>query len=107
MNIKMLIYILGKVLLIEGILMVLPIVCGVFYGEWSFLTYYVACAVAYVIAGYLISLKKPKNMTVFIKDGCVATALSWVDGRDPFIHGCNVRDGFGLLHDRCEHPDQC
>ena len=30
MNIKMLIYILGKVLLIEGILMVLPIVCGVF-----------------------------------------------------------------------------
>ena len=78
MNIKMLIYILGKVLLIEGVLMVLPIVCGVFYGEWSFLTYYVACAAAYVIAGSLISMKKPKNMTVFIKDGCVATALSWV-----------------------------
>ena len=78
MNIKMLIYILGKVLLIEGILMVLPIVCGVCYGEWPFLVYYVACAAAYIIAGYLISFKKPKNMTVFIKDGCVATALSWV-----------------------------
>ena len=74
----MLIYILGKVLLIEGILMVLPIVCGVCYGEWPFLVYYVACAAAYIIAGYLISFKKPKNMTVFIKDGCVATALSWV-----------------------------
>ena len=89
MNIKMLIYILGKVLLIEGILMVLPIVCGVFYGEWSFLTYYVACAAAYIIAGCLISFKKPKNMTVFIKDGCVATALSWVvlsiGGCIPFI----------------------
>ena len=78
MNIKMLIYILGKVLLIEGILMVLPIVCGICYGEWPFLVYYVACAAAYIIAGYLISFKKPKNMTVFIKDGCVATALSWV-----------------------------
>ena len=78
MNIKMLIYILGKVLLIEGILMVLPIVCGICYGEWPFLVYYVACAAAYIIAGYLISMKKPKNMTVFIKDGCVATALSWV-----------------------------
>ena len=78
MNIKMLIYILGKVLLIEGILMVLPIVCGICYGEWPYLVYYVACAVAYIIAGYLISMKKPKNMTVFIKDGCVATALSWV-----------------------------
>ena len=74
----MLIYILGKVLLIEGILMVLPIVCGICYGEWNYLVFYVACAAAYIIAGYLISFKKPKNMTVFIKDGCVATALSWV-----------------------------
>ena len=78
MNIKMLIYILGKVLLIEGILMVLPIICGICYGEWNYLVFYVACAAAYIIAGYLISFKKPKNMTVFIKDGCVATALSWV-----------------------------
>ena len=78
MNIRMLIYILGKVLLIEGILMVLPIVCGCFYGEWPFVIYYIACAAAYMIAGFLISMKKPKNMTVFIKDGCVATALSWL-----------------------------
>ena len=78
MNIRMLVYILGKVLLIEGILMVLPIVCGCFYGEWPFVIYYIACAAAYMIAGFLISMKKPKNMTVFIKDGCVATALSWV-----------------------------
>ena len=33
MNIKMLIYILGKVLLIEGVLMLLPIGCGWIYGE--------------------------------------------------------------------------
>ena len=58
--------------------MVLPIICGAFYGEWPFLIYYVGCAVAYVLLGFLISMKKPKNMTVFIKDGCVATALSWV-----------------------------
>ena len=61
MNIKMLIYILGKVLLIEGTLMVLPIVCGICYGEWPFLVYYVACAAAYIIAGYLISMKKPSS----------------------------------------------
>lgn len=78
MNIRMLIYILGKVLLIEGILMVLPIVCGCFYGEWPFVVFYIACAAAYMILGFLISVKKPKNMTVFIKDGCVATALSWL-----------------------------
>ena len=89
MNIRMLIYILGKVLLIEGILMTLPIVCGCFYGEWPFIIYYIICAAAYIILGLLISMKKPKNMTVFIKDGCVATALSWVvlsiAGCIPFI----------------------
>ncbi len=77
MNIKMLVYILGKVLLIEGVLMLLPVICGVLYGEKEFLVY-VILAAAYILAGFLISLKKPKNMTVFIKDGCVATALSWL-----------------------------
>ena len=62
MNIKMLIYILGKVLLIEGALMLLPVVCGVLYGEKEFLVY-VVLAAAYILAGFLISLKKPKNMT--------------------------------------------
>lgn len=77
MNIKMLVYILGKVLLIEGALMLLPVVCGAFYAEKQFFVYLVLSAV-YMLAGFLISLKKPKNMTVFIKDGCVATALSWL-----------------------------
>ena len=73
----MIVYILGKVLLIEGALMLLPVVCGVVYGEKEFIVYTIFGA-AYMLAGFLISLKKPKNMTVFIKDGCVATALSWL-----------------------------
>ena len=88
MNIKMLIYILGKVLLIEGMLMLLPAVCGLFYSENQVVVYFILAAV-YMGAGYLISLKKPKNMTIFIKDGCVATALSWlilsICGCIPFI----------------------
>ena len=77
MNIRMLIYILGKVLLIEGALMVLPVICGLAYGEPETVTY-IILASAYMIGGFLISLKKPANMTIFIKDGCVATALSWL-----------------------------
>ena len=84
----MLVYILGKVLLIEGVLMVLPILCGLFYGE-SQVIYYALAALVYVGLGLLVSMKKPKNMTIFIKDGCVATALSWVvlsiGGCIPFI----------------------
>ena len=88
MNIRMLVYILGKVLLIEGVLMLLPVLCGFFYGE-SQVIYYIVLAAAYIGLGFVISMKKPKNMTVFIKDGCVATALSWivlsVCGCIPFI----------------------
>ena len=88
MNIKMLIYILGKVLLIEGVLMLMPVICGLFYGEVQ-VFYYIGLAAIYIGAGFLISLKKPKNMTIFIKDGCVATALSWlvlsVCGCIPFV----------------------
>ena len=84
----MLVYILGKVLLIEGALMVLPVVCGLIYGETQVLIY-IALAAIYVGLGYVISMKKPKNMTIFIKDGCVATALSWavlsVCGCIPFV----------------------
>ena len=77
MNIRMLVYILGKVLLIEGALMLLPVVCGLFYSE-SEVFYYIGLSAIYIGAGFLISMKRPKNMTIFIKDGCVATALSWL-----------------------------
>ena len=77
MNIRMLVYILGKVLLIEGALMLMPVICGLFYGEIE-VFYYIGLAAIYIGAGFLISMKKPKNMTIFIKDGCVATALSWL-----------------------------
>ena len=77
MNIRMLVYILGKVLLIEGVLMILPVICGLLYGERQVLIYILAAAV-YIGLGFVISMKKPKNMTIFIKDGCIATALSWV-----------------------------
>ena len=88
MNVKMLVYILGKVLLIEGALMLLPIACGLLYGEQVILSYIILAAL-YSGIGFLVSMKKPENMTVFIKDGCVATALSWlvlsVCGCIPFI----------------------
>ena len=103
MNIRMLVYILGKVLLIEGALMLMPVICGLFYGEVQ-VFYYIGLAAIYIGAGFLISLKKPKNMTIFIKDGCVATALSWlVLSVCGCFHRCNVRDGIRLYHDRCKH----
>lgn len=78
MKIKLQIYILGKVMSIEGILMLLPVICGLLYSEYRNTFIYLVFAAFYIAAGTVISHKKPENMTFYLKDGCIATALSWI-----------------------------
>ena len=78
MKIKLQIYILGKVMAIEGILILLPVICGLIYGELRNSVIYALLAICYIAVGLLISLKRPKKMTIYLKDGCIATALSWI-----------------------------
>ena len=89
MKIKLQIYILGKVMAIEGILMLLPVICGLIYGELRNSVIYALFAIFYIAIGILISFKKPEKMTIYLKDGCIATALSWIAlsifGALPFI----------------------
>jgi Trk-type K+ transport system membrane component len=81
MNVRMLVYILGKVLLIEGVLMVLPVICGCFYGE-SQLIYYIALAAIYIGIGLIVSRKKPKNMFTVIAVIASRIPAVWKNLRD-------------------------
>lgn len=77
MNRPIIIYILGWVLILEGILMLLPCLVAVIYQEiagTSFLAAVLLCAAA----GLLLIHRKPKNMVFYLKEGCIATALSWI-----------------------------
>lgn len=77
MNRSMILYILGWVLEIEAILMLLPCLVAVIYQEkagFSFLIVIVLCTAA----GLLLNHKKPKSMVFYLKEGCIATALSWI-----------------------------
>ncbi|MBO4474114.1 MAG: TrkH family potassium uptake protein, partial [Clostridiales bacterium] len=77
MNSAMILYILGHVLRIEGVLMLMPALMGLLYNEsqgWVFL----GMAVALFLFGFAFSFKKPKNTTIYLKEGCVITALSWI-----------------------------
>ena len=78
MKIRLQIYILGKVMAIEGLLMLLPVICGLIYGELRNSVIYALFAIFYIAVGLLISLKKPEKVTIYLKDGCIATALSWI-----------------------------
>ena len=78
MKIRLQIYILGKVMAIEGILILLPVICGLIYGELRNSVIYALFAIFYIAIGILISFKKPEKVTIYLKDGCIATALSWI-----------------------------
>ena len=88
MNGAMIVYILGQVLRIEGVLMMPSFAVGLIYGEqqgWTYLIWGLIC----VVLGSLISARKPKNTMIYLKEGCVSTALCWivlsVFGAVPFV----------------------
>ena len=88
MNGAMILYILGQVLRIEGLLMLPSFLVGLIYGEsqgWTYLIWGAVC----VVIGTLITLKKPKNTLIYLKEGCVSTALCWIVlsafGAVPFV----------------------
>ncbi|MBQ3118660.1 MAG: TrkH family potassium uptake protein [Clostridia bacterium] len=77
MNRKAIVYILGWVLNIEGAFMILPFLASLIYREahgWAFL---IVAAICFAV-GVLLSLKKPKNMVIYEKEGFVIVAFSWI-----------------------------
>ena len=77
MNGRMIINILGHVLKIEGLLMLPSFGMGLIYGEKEGWVYLIMAAVCVVI-GSIMSRKPPEDTHFYLKDGCVATALSWI-----------------------------
>lgn len=77
MNRKMIIYTLGKMIEIEGLLLLLPMLTGLLYHEKIALLYLaIACVVFFL--GFIISRKKPKNTIIYAREGFVIVAFSWI-----------------------------
>ena len=88
MNGAMIVYILGQVLRIEGLLMLPSFLVGLIYGErqgWAYLLMGFVC----LVVGTLISHRKPRDTRIYLKEGCVSTALCWIVlsafGAVPFV----------------------
>jgi len=88
MNTSIIRYILGHVLKIEFLLMLLPCLISLIYGESQGIAYLIS-AIICGTTGVLLTIKKPDNTTFYLKEGCVATALSWITlsifGAFPFM----------------------
>ena len=77
MNYSMILYVIGWVLNFEAAFMVPACVTGLIYGERE--TSALAVVVLICLAvGLLITKKKPKNMSMYAKEGFATVALCWV-----------------------------
>lgn len=77
MNGSIIRYILGYILRLEGILLMIPSITAAVYRETEGF-YYLGVGVFCILLGLLLSFKKPVNSVFYLKEGCVATALSWI-----------------------------
>ncbi len=95
MNFSSIFYIIGAVLRVEGVLMLLPVVVGLVYGEketWSFLA---VAAVAFLV-GAALCFRRKKKSDFYSREGFVAVALSWIVislfGCSPFVISGDIPD---------------
>ena len=77
MNRRVIVYTLGKMLKIEGLLMLLPFFTGLIYHE-SVAIYYLAVGAFICLLGTLMSYKQPKNKKIFAKEGFVIVSFAWI-----------------------------
>lgn len=77
MNTSIIRYLLGCVLKIEAVLMLLPFLVGILYGEHEAFAYLITFALCGIL-GILLTIKKMKSTIFYLKEGCVATSLSWI-----------------------------
>ncbi len=77
MNYRMILHIIGKMLGVEGLILLLPAVVAFIYREPSGIWFLVVSAILGVIF-CLIGLKSPKNRTIYGKEGFAIVGLGWI-----------------------------
>ena len=78
MNYRMVVFVLGRIFLVEAAMMLLTMVCSAIYGEWYMLPTFLLPAVILLLLGLAASLRTPKNTTIYARDGLAIVALVWV-----------------------------
>ena len=77
MNKKMIVYILGKMMGVEGLLLLIPALVSLIYHEKSVISFLIVAAILLVI--YMVFGRKlPASKQIYGKEGFVIVGLAWV-----------------------------
>ena len=91
MNLKVVKYIIGWILVFEGIFLLAPCIVGLVYKEYRESLVYVLVALASALIGFIAIRKRGENLSeqVYIREGFASVSLAWVAlsifGALPFV----------------------
>lgn len=89
MNYEMMIYVIMNVAKIEGLLMFIPALVSLSYGEYNTSMQLAAVALVFTVLGFFTTIKKPRKSDLFTKDGILIVGMAWISfsiiGALPFI----------------------
>ncbi len=95
MNYPLIVYILGRVLQVEGTFMLLPFLVGLCYKESEAFSFLAVGLVEFLI-GFFVCKKKPESAGFYAKEGFVTVSLCWIIlsiiGSLPFVINCDISD---------------
>ena len=77
MNYRMIVYIIGQIVRVVGILLLLPVICSLIYNDGGLMAFAIPIAISLVL-GTLCTLKKPADTNIFAREGFLTVGLSWI-----------------------------
>ena len=101
MNFRMVSYLIGQILRVEGLLMLLPLTCAMVYHESPIYTSFFIPIVVLISLGSVLAFKMPQKQEIYAKEGFVVVGLSWVllsvFGAMPFLLSGTIPHFFDAL----------
>lgn len=104
MNYRVISYVLGKIFIIIGILTMLPIAISAYYSESQTIAFLIP-ALIFLIPGILLNLKKPKNDSIYTREGLTICGLAWIImsavGALPFVFSGAIPNFIDAFFETC------
>ena len=105
MNTKMIRYILCRMLGVEAVLLMIPVIVAALYQEMSGIAFLIPAGILLLLF-FLAGVKKPEQSHIYGKEGMVIVALAWIlwslFGAMPF-----TISGFRIHNDRFQYFKRC
>ncbi len=78
MNRRMILSTVGKMVLAEGLFLLLPTVVSLIYKEACVIAFLITAAVAFGIGGLMMGMAKPRTPVIYAREGFFIVSASWI-----------------------------